>query len=57
MSPGPNVALLLETVPISGKKHGYVNVLGVVAAFCFHGTLSVFGFSAIIVASASLFFI
>ena len=33
MSPGPNGALLLKTVPVSGKKHGYVNVLGVVAAF------------------------
>ena len=57
MSPGPNGALLLKTVPISGKKHGYVNVMGVVAAFYLHGTLSVFGLSAIIVSSANLFFI
>jgi len=57
MSPGPNGALLLKTVPVSGKKYGYSNVLGVVAAFYLHGTLSVFGLSAIIVSSASLFFI
>ena len=57
MSPGPNGALLLKTVPVSGKKHGYVNVMGVVAAFYLHGTLSVFGLSAIIVSSAHLFFI
>jgi threonine/homoserine/homoserine lactone efflux protein len=57
MSPGPNGALLLKTVPISGKKHGYVNVIGVVTAFYIHGTLSVFGLSAIIVSSAKLFFI
>ena len=57
MSPGPNGALLLKTVPISGKKHGYVNVIGIVAAFYLHGTLSVFGLSALIVSSATLFFI
>ena len=57
MSPGPNGALLLKTVPMSGKKHGYVNVMGVVAAFYLHGTLSVFGLSAIIVSSANLFLI
>ena len=56
MSPGPNGALLLKTVPVLGKKHGYVNVLGVVSAFYIHGTLSVFGLSAIIVSSANLFF-
>lgn len=55
MSPGPNGVLLLKTVPISGKKHGYANVIGIVMAFYLHGTLSVFGLSAIIVSSASLF--
>jgi threonine/homoserine/homoserine lactone efflux protein len=57
MSPGPNGALLLKTVPVSGRKHGYMNVMGIVVAFYFHGTLSVFGLSAIIVSSANLFFI
>jgi len=57
MSPGPNGALLLKTVPMLGKKHGYVNVIGIVIAFYLHGTLSVFGLSALIVSSASLFFI
>ena len=57
MSPGPNGALLLKTVPVSGKKHGYVNVLGIVTAFYLHGLFSIFGLSAIIVSSATLFFI
>lgn len=57
MSPGPNGALLLKTVPMLGKKHGYVNVMGIATAFYLHGTLSVLGLSALIVSSASLFFI
>ena len=57
MSPGPNGALLLKTVPVSGKMHGYVNVMGIAVAFYLHGTLSVYGLSAIIVSSANLFFI
>ncbi len=57
MSPGPNGALLLKTVPVLGKKHGYANVMGIVVAFYLHGTLSVFGLSAIIVSSATLFFL
>lgn len=57
MSPGPNGALLLKTVSTSGKKHGYINVLGILSAFYIHGTFSIFGLSAILVSSASLFFI
>ena len=56
MSPGPNGALLLKTVPASGKKHGYWNVVGIVTAFYLHGTISVLGLSAIIVSSAHLYF-
>ena len=55
MSPGPNGALLLKTVPLDGKKHGYANVLGIVSSFYLHGTFSIYGLSAIIVASANLF--
>jgi len=56
MSPGPNAILILKTVPSFGKKHGYAYVMGIVAAFYLHGTLSVFGLSAILVSSASVFF-
>lgn len=55
MSPGPNGALILKTVPLLGKKHGYVNVAGIFTAFYLHGTLSIFGLSAILVSSAKLF--
>jgi len=55
MSPGPNGALILKTVPLLGKKHGYVNVAGIFTAFYLHGTFSIFGLSAILVSSAKLF--
>lgn len=55
MSPGPNGALILKTVPLHGRKHGYVNVAGIFTAFYLHGTFSVFGLSAILVSSAKLF--
>lgn len=55
ISPGPNGALILKTTPLLGKKHGYVSVLGVFTAFYIHGTLSIFGLSAILVSSAKLF--
>ena len=55
MSPGPNGALILKTVPLLGSKHGYVNVAGIFTAFYLHGTFSIFGLSAILVSSAKLF--
>ena len=55
ISPGPNGALILKTVPLLGKKHGYVNVAGIFTAFYLHGTFSIFGLSAILVSSAKLF--
>lgn len=57
MSPGPNGALILKTVPLCGKKHGYFNVIGMFVAFYLHGTLSIFGLSAILVSSAKLFLV
>jgi len=56
MSPGPNGALLLKNVPAYGKKHGYASIVGIVVAFYLHGSLSVFGLSAILVSSANLFY-
>ena len=57
MSPGPNGALILKTVPLLGKKHGYVNVAGIFTAFYLHGTFSIFGLSAILVSSTKLFMV
>ena len=55
VSPGPNGALILKTVPSSGVGAGLANIVGFVAAFYLHGTLSVFGISLIIMRSAELF--
>lgn len=57
MSPGPNGLLIAKTVPASGKIAGFANVAGFVAAFHFHGALSILGISAIILASSNAFFV
>jgi threonine/homoserine/homoserine lactone efflux protein len=57
ISPGPNGFLITKTVPISGRKAGFVNIWGFVAAFYVHGTLSIFGISVLLVQSAQAFFI
>ncbi len=57
ISPGPNGVLVAKTVPTSGRKAGFANVWGFVAAFYVHGTLSIFGVSILLVQSAQAFFI
>lgn len=57
ISPGPNGVLVAKTVPTSGRKAGFANVWGFVAAFYVHGTLSIFGISILLVQSAQAFFI
>jgi len=57
MSPGPNGVLIAKTVPASGKIAGFANVAGFVAAFHFHGLLSILGISAILLASQKAFFV
>jgi len=57
VSPGPNGFLITKTVPLSGKKAGFANIWGFVAAFYVHGTLSIFGISILLVQSAQAFFI
>ncbi|MBU2892276.1 LysE family translocator [Colwellia sp. D2M02] len=57
VSPGPNGFLIAKTVPVSGKKAGFANIWGFVAAFYVHGTLSIFGISLLLVQSAQAFFI
>ena len=55
MSPGPNGALPLKTVPVSGRAAGFANIAGFVAAFHLHGALSILGISAILMHSAEAF--
>jgi len=57
ISPGPNGLLIAKTVPISGKKAGFANVLGFVTAFIFHGSFSILGLSVLLMSSAEAFFI
>ena len=57
ISPGPNGVLIAKTVPLAGRKAGFANVLGFIAAFYVHGTLSIFGISLLLVQSAQAFFI
>lgn len=57
ISPGPNGVLIAKTVPTSGRAAGFANVAGFIAAFWFHGTLSILGISAILLASSQAFFI
>lgn len=57
VSPGPNGVLIAKTVPVSGKGAGFSNVVGFIVAFYVHGTLSILGISAILLASSNAFFI
>lgn len=57
MSPGPNGLLIAKTVPVSGKKAGFANVWGFVAAFYVHGSMAVFGLSLLLVQSAKGFLV
>lgn len=57
MSPGPNGLLIAKTVPTSGRRAGFANVAGFVAAFYLHGALSIFGISLLLVRSAEAFFV
>jgi len=57
ISPGPNGLLITKTVPISGRRAGFANIWGFVAAFYVHGTLSIFGISLLLVQSAQAFFV
>jgi len=57
VSPGPNGFLITKTVSVSGRKTGFANIWGFVAAFYVHGTLSIFGISVLLVQSAQAFLI
>lgn len=55
MSPGPNGILIAKTVPFAGRRAGYFNILGFVAAFYLHGTFSALGISIVLMQSSLLF--
>jgi len=57
ISPGPNGLLIAKTVPSQGKKAGFSNVLGFLAAFYLHGALSILGISVLLTKSAEVFLI
>jgi len=57
VSPGPNGLLIAKTVPTSGKKAGFANVIGFLSAFYLHGALSILGISVILTRSAEAFFV
>jgi len=57
VSPGPNGLLIAKTVPTQGKKAGFSNVLGFLAAFYLHGALSILGISVLLTKSTEVFFI
>ncbi|WP_018692446.1 LysE family translocator [Algicola sagamiensis] len=53
MSPGPNSILILKTATQHGIKASLLNILGLTSATFVHGALSIFGFSAILMQSAT----
>ncbi len=55
MSPGPNGMLIAKTVPTSGRRAGFANVAGFMAAFYLHGALSILGISLLLTQSATAF--
>ena len=57
ISPGPNGVLILKTASSQGTRASVLNIFGLTTATFFHGALSIFGFSALLMQSAELFFI
>ena len=57
ISPGPNGVLILKTASAQGKQASILNIWGLTVATFFHGALSIFGFSALLMQSADLYFI
>lgn len=55
--PGPDFALVSKISLFQGKRHGEFAAVGVAAGMCVHTLLAMFGISAIVAASATLFMI
>ncbi len=55
ISPGPNMALIIDNASRLGKKNSLANVAGLCTATYIHGALSILGISAIVLNNALLF--
>ncbi|MEE2944259.1 MAG: LysE family transporter [Pseudomonadota bacterium] len=55
ISPGPNGVLIAKTVPTSGRRAGFANIVGFLSAFYLHGAFSIFGLSLLLTQSATAF--
>ena len=54
ISPGPNFILITRSLSTNGKSPALANIPGFALAYFVHGSLSVFGISALIIAEPSL---
>ncbi|WP_338155454.1 LysE family translocator [Bartonella krasnovii] len=57
ISPGPNMALIIDNATRLGKKNAFSNVLGLCTATYVHGAFSILGVSAIVLNNKTLFFL
>lgn len=55
LSPGPNGILILKTASGHGREPAFANILGITTATFFHGAISIFGLSALLLQSANIF--
>ncbi|WP_375703533.1 LysE family translocator [Bartonella sp. AD13SXNS] len=55
ISPGPNMALIIDNATRLGKKNAFMNVLGLCTATYAHGAFSILGVSALILNNKTLF--
>ncbi|WP_375659036.1 LysE family translocator [Bartonella sp. MR30HLJHH] len=56
ISPGPNMALIIDNATRLGRKNAFVNVLGLCTATYVHGAFSILGVSVLILNNKTLFF-
>ncbi|EJF80271.1 hypothetical protein MCQ_00507 [Candidatus Bartonella washoeensis Sb944nv] len=57
ISPGPNMALIIDNATRLGRKNAFANVLGLCTATYVHGAFSILGVSALILNNKTLFFL
>lgn len=57
ISPGPNMALIIDNASRLGKRNAISNVLGLCTATYLHGSFSILGISAILINNKYLFLI
>lgn len=57
ISPGPNMALIIDNATRLGRKNAFANVAGLCTATYIHGAFSILGVSALILNNKTLFFL